>query len=123
MVTHPEIAVIRARLTVEFSTYPLTLSPKTRCWSPSCTKGKRPLIPESKPVTKSKKAKRIIDYGLDEDEILNLKTSLENQFSMVKTKLGNLEERERHREAGMEDIRKLVVDQQCLIKKILTYLK
>ncbi|KAK1425626.1 hypothetical protein QVD17_20980 [Tagetes erecta] len=32
MVTHPETAVIRARLTVEFSTHPLALSPKTRCW-------------------------------------------------------------------------------------------
>ncbi|KAK1406557.1 hypothetical protein QVD17_41982 [Tagetes erecta] len=32
MVTHPEIAVIRARLTMEFSTHPLALSSKTRCW-------------------------------------------------------------------------------------------
>jgi len=51
--------------------------------------------------------------GLDEDVIQNLDTSLANELSMVKTKLINVEERERHREAEIRDLRKLTLDQQC----------
>ncbi|KAK1411667.1 hypothetical protein QVD17_38224 [Tagetes erecta] len=57
--------------------------------------------------------------GMDEDVIRGLNTSLPNELIMVKTKLINLEERERHRETEMEDMQKLVLDQQCLINKIL----
>ncbi|KAK1407771.1 hypothetical protein QVD17_39398 [Tagetes erecta] len=58
--------------------------------------------------------------GLDEDVIRGLNTSLANELSIVKTKLMNLEKRERHYETEMEDLRKIVLDQHCLIKKLLS---
>jgi len=60
--------------------------------------------------------------GLDEEVIRGLNMSLANELSRVETKLINMEERERHRESEMEDLRKIVLDQQCLIKKLLTEL-
>ncbi|KAK1406292.1 hypothetical protein QVD17_41585 [Tagetes erecta] len=60
--------------------------------------------------------------GMDEDVIRGLNTSLANELSMVKTKLMNVEERERHRESEMEDLSRIVLDQQVLIKKLLVEL-
>lgn len=50
---------------------------------------------------------------LDMDVIQNLNTSLVNEISMVKTKLINLEERERHREVEKEEMRKMLFDNMC----------
>lgn len=41
---------------------------------------------------------------------------------MVKTKLVNLEEREKHREVKMEEIRRILFEQQALTKRLLTEL-
>ncbi|KAK1428032.1 hypothetical protein QVD17_16859 [Tagetes erecta] len=82
-------------------------------------KGKQPSASENVPGKFRKKTEKKGAAGLDEDVIRGLNTSLANELSMVKTKLMNLEERERHRESEMEDLRKIVLDQQCLIRKLL----
>lgn len=56
---------------------------------------------------------------LAEDVIRNLNTSLGNELSMVKTKLINLETREKHMEEEMAKMRKMILDQQSLIKNII----
>lgn len=43
---------------------------------------------------------------LDEDVIRNVNTSLTNELSMVKTKIINLEAREKHRKEEMSDMKK-----------------
>lgn len=56
---------------------------------------------------------------MDEDLTGNLNTALDNEISMVTTKLMNLEEREKHREAEMAEMRRMMIDQHNLIKKLL----
>jgi len=82
-------------------------------------KGKQPEVSEDVPKTFVKKSEKKSFAGLDEDVIRGLNTSLANELSMVKTKLINVEERERHRESEMNDLSKIVLDQQVLIKKLL----
>lgn len=55
----------------------------------------------------------------DKDVTQNLKTSLANEMSMLKTKLMNMEEWEMHREVEMEEIRRMIFDQQSLMKRLL----
>ncbi|KAK1427987.1 hypothetical protein QVD17_16787 [Tagetes erecta] len=85
-------------------------------------KGKQPAASESMPKNVKRKTEKRGGAGLDEDVIRGLNTSLANELSMVKTKLMNVEERERHKESEMEDLRKIVLDQQVLIKKLLVEL-
>lgn len=59
---------------------------------------------------------------LDMDVIRNLKPSLDNELSMVKTKIINLEKREKHQEVEMEEMRRMLFDQHALIKRLLTEL-
>lgn len=83
------------------------------------TKGKQHVISESEPKKDPRKQKKDDRSGLDEDVIRNVNTSLANDLGMIKTKLMNMEECERHREAEMEDMRKTILDQRVLIKKLL----
>ncbi|KAK1428022.1 hypothetical protein QVD17_16847 [Tagetes erecta] len=85
-------------------------------------KGKQPTASESMPETFKRKTEKRGGAGLDEDAIRGLNTSLANKLSLVKTKLMNVEERERHMESEMGDLRKIVLDQQVLIKKLLVEL-
>ncbi|KAK1431949.1 hypothetical protein QVD17_08767 [Tagetes erecta] len=83
-------------------------------------KGKEPEVSETVPKTFKPEKKGFA--GLDEDVIRGVNTSLANELSMIKTKLINAKERERHKESEMDDLRRIVLDQQVLIKKLLTEL-